>query len=246
MVCPILCIALLIGFGLISTPSGQNQAEAKETTDPSPKGYQIDIDYSQVPELKDWVEKQLRPALEKWYPRIVAALPSAGFKAPRRFSIKLEANGEGVAGTAGTQVVANARWIEQQLARGPHNEAVGALVHEAVHVVQQYGHRPGGNDVPGWLTEGIADYIRWWKFEPASMRRPVAARGRRGRPASYRDGYQTTAAFLEFVAKRHDREIVVELNAAARDGRYTPELWKKYTGKTVDELWVEFVGTLKK
>jgi hypothetical protein len=245
MVCPILWIALLSGFGLTSTASGQNQAESRKTTDPSTKGYQIDIDYSQVPELKDWVEKQLRPALEKWYPRIVADLPSAGFKAPRRFSIKLEAPGEGVAGTAGTRVVANARWIKQQLARGPHNEAVGALVHEAVHVVQQYGHRKEGDDVPGWLTEGIADYIRWWKFEPESMRRPVSARGRRGRPASYRDGYQTAAAFLEFVARRHDR-IVVELNAAARDGRYTSDLWKKYTGKTVDELWAEFVGTLKK
>ena len=117
MVCPILWIALLIGLGLISTASGQNQTESKETTDASPKGYQIDIDYSQVPELKDWVEKQLRPALEKWYSRIVADLPSAGFNAPRRFSIKLEANGEGVAGTAGTQVVANARWIVQQLDR---------------------------------------------------------------------------------------------------------------------------------
>ena len=31
----------------------------------------------------------------------------------------------------------------------------------------------------------------------------------------------------EFVTKRHDREIAVELNGAARDGRYMPELWKK-------------------
>jgi hypothetical protein len=30
---PILCIVLLIGFGLISTVSGQNQTESKETTE---------------------------------------------------------------------------------------------------------------------------------------------------------------------------------------------------------------------
>lgn len=32
--------------------------------------------------------------------------------------------------------------------------------------------------------------------------------------------------------------------AAMRQGKYAPELWKKYTGKTVDELWSEYVKTL--
>jgi hypothetical protein len=245
-----ICVAFLVGFAWISLASSQDKdqgqkPDAKRLVQPG-KAYQIDIDYSEVPELKDWVEKQLRPTLEAWYPMIVAILPSDGFQPPRHFSVKLEANGRGVAGTAGTRVFANARWIQQQLARGPQNEAAGALIHEAVHVVQQYGHVKGGNPVPGWLTEGIADYIRWWKFEPASARRPISATSRRGRPASYRSGYQTTAAFLEYVAKNHDHEIVVKLNAAARDGTYAPELWKKYTGKTVDELWTEFADTLQK
>jgi hypothetical protein len=240
------CAILLAAFGLLPTAFRQDSAESRPAAEQSGGHYQIDIDYSQVPELKDRVEKQLRPALEEWYPIIIADLPSNAFVAPRRFSIKLEANGGGVAGTAGTEVFANAKWIKQQLARGPQNEAVGALVHEAVHVVQHYGHGAGHNEVPGWLTEGIADYIRWWKFEPASARRPISATGRRGRPVSYKNGYQTTAAFLEYLARNHDHEIVVKLNAAARDGRYTPELWKKYTGKTVDELRAEFAATLKK
>jgi Peptidase of plants and bacteria len=241
----IVAAGMLMGLGLVPSSSRQDRAESRPVTEPSSEHYQIDIDYSQVPELKDWVEKQLRPALEEWYPIIIADLPSNGFLPPRRFSIKLEANGSGVAGTAGTEVFANASWIKQQLARGPQNEAVGALVHEAVHVVQHYGQGTGHNETPGWLTEGIADYIRWWKFEPPAMRRPISATNGRGRPASYRNGYQTTAAFLEHVARNHDHEIVVKLNAAARDGRYTPELWRKYTGKTVDQLWLEFAATLK-
>jgi hypothetical protein len=31
-----------------------------------------------------------------------------------------------------------------------------------------------------------------------------------------------------------------------REGKYAPELWKTYTGKTVDELWADYVQTLKK
>jgi hypothetical protein len=208
--------------------------------------YQIDIDFSQTPELKDWVEKQLRPALEEWYPIIIADLPSEGFTPPKRFTVTLEANGNGVAATGGNRVTANAKWIKQELARNPQNEAVGALIHEAVHVVQQYGHVRGGQRDPGWLTEGIADYIRWWKFEPASVRTPVRPVKRDGTPASYTDSYRTTAAFLEYVAKNHDHEIVVKLNAAGRNSTYSPELWKKYTGKTLDELWAEFAATLTK
>lgn len=208
--------------------------------------YQIEIDSSQTPELKDWVDKQLRPALEEWYPIIIADLPSEGFTPPKRFTVTLEANGNGVAATGGTRVTANAKWIKQELARGPQNEAVGALIHEAVHVVQQYGHVRGGQRDPGWLTEGIADYIRWWKFEPASARTPVRPVKRDGTPASYTDSYRTTAAFLEFIAKNYDHEIVVKLNAAGRNSTYSTDLWKKYTGKTLDELWTEFAATLKK
>lgn len=62
--------------------------------------YQIDIDYSQTPQLKDWAEKELRPTLEKWYPIILADLPTNGFVPPQRYSVTIEANGTGVAVTS--------------------------------------------------------------------------------------------------------------------------------------------------
>jgi hypothetical protein len=239
-------LAILSFLTCFAPAFAQTPAPGAPVTAPAASPYQIDIDYSQTPELKDWVDKQLRPALDEWYPMIIADLPSEGFTPPKQFSVTLEANGNGVAATGGTRVTANAKWIKQELARGPQNEAVGALIHEAVHVVQQYGHVRGGHRDPGWLTEGIADYIRWWKFEPASARTPVRPVKRDGTPASYTDSYRTTAAFLEYVAKNHDHEIVVKINAAGRDSTYSPEIWKKYTGKTIDELWAEFAATLSK
>lgn len=219
-------------------------ADSPAAQTPGTSEYEIDIDYSETPELKDWVETKLRPTLEQWYPIIIADLPSNGFTPPRRFTVKLQANGRGVAATSGTHVTVSAVWIKQQMDR-PKSEAVGSVVHELVHVAQQYGRARGRNRVPGWLTEGIADYIRWWKFEPAENRRPVRRVKRDGTPASYKDSYQTTAAFLEYVTKNYDHELVVKMNSAGREGTYSPELWDKYTGKPVDELWAEFVGTLK-
>lgn len=224
---------------LLSAPvPGRCERAPQQTAEKS--AYRIEIDYSQTPDLKDWVERELRPALAKWYPRIIALLPSDGYSAPRQFSVTIEANGDGVAATSGDRVTANAKWIRQELARGPQNEAAGALIHEAAHVVQRYEH-----DTPGWLVEGIADYIRWWKFEPASARTRVRAFHRDGKPASYTDAYRTTAAFLEFVAEHYDHEIVVELNAAARRGVYTADTWRDATGKSVDALWTEYAATLK-
>jgi hypothetical protein len=38
---------------------------------------------------------------------------------------------------------------------------------------------------------------------------------------------------------------VKKFNADMRQGKYDEASWKKYTGKTVDELWAEYVATLK-
>jgi hypothetical protein len=185
------------------------------------------IDTSAAPDLRDFADK-LRPEVEKWYPLIVSYLPSDGYFAPQKVTITFK-NVGGVCMTNGASIVCSAGWFRAQ----PYD--LGAVIHELVHVVQQC--RSPEN--PTWLIEGVADYIRWTKFEPPSKRtRPDPNR------AKYTDGYQTTAAFLEFVAVTYDRDIVVHLNAAMRERRYQPELWKTYTGKTINELWADYVRTL--
>jgi beta-galactosidase len=104
--------------------------------------------------------------------------------------------------------------------------------------VQQYKGR--GN--PGWLVEGIADYLRWFQYEPPAHH-PTLSPQRAAR-AKYSDSYKTTAGFLEYVTKQHDHEFVVRMNAALRQGRYNTALWKEFTGLTVQELWSEYVQSL--
>jgi hypothetical protein len=110
------------------------------------------------------------------------------------------------------------------------------VIHELTHVVQAYQ----GDGNPGWLVEGVADYIRLTHFEPQA-RRPRIDPAK----ASYRDAYKTTAIFLEWAEKNYDRELVKELNRAMRAGSYRPELFQERTGKSVDELWAAFIDTLR-
>jgi hypothetical protein len=214
-------------------PNGPKPVVAK-TTD----GQEITFDYSAAPDLKEWVETKLKPVCLDWYPKIVALLPSENYEAPKKFTIFFSNDYRGVAATGGNKIVCATGWFKKELDR----EAVGAVVHEMVHVVQQYGRaRASGtaNRNPGWLVEGLADYIRWFLYEPESLRpRPRADR------ANYNDSYRTTGHFLNYVLHKYDKDVVKKLNAAMREGKYNDDLWKQSTGRTLEELGQEWKETL--
>jgi hypothetical protein len=157
---------------------------------------QIAIDTSAAPELKDWAEQKLAPVLAGWFPRIVAMLPSENYTAPKQFRITLRPE-NGVAYASGTSIVANSKWLTGEL----KGEAIGALIHEVVHVVQHcgYGQRrnSGGRRTPGWLVEGIPDYIRWFKFEPQSHGADIIwLQDRPDTELKYDAKYRVTANFI--------------------------------------------------
>jgi hypothetical protein len=214
------------------SPDGASAPQEKPADS---KQFTYSVDISQCPDLKDWTEKDLKPAIDKWYPILCASMPSEGFVTPAKFTVTIKPMG-GVAYTAGTDVVVSLDWIHSQLKHEGWNQATGSIIHELVHVAQQY--RGSGN--PGWLVEGIADYFRWFHYEP------IEHRPKLGNPAAakYSDSYQTTAGFLEYVVKNHDHELVVKFNAAMRHGAYRPDLWQYYTGMSVEDLWQEYVNSL--
>ena len=199
--------------------------------------YEITFNFNEMPELKDWIDTKLKPVCLEWYPKIVDMLPSEGYTAPQRFSITFRKDAQGVAWARGSSITCAGPWFSKNL----QGEALGAVVHEMVHVVQQYGRARGGNPNPGWLVEGLADYIRWHLYEPANKRRRI----RPGRD-NYDGSYHVTAALLAHVMEHHDKDAVKKLNAAMREGKYSDDLWKQYTGKTAEELWADYLKTLEK
>ena len=196
----------------------------------------IAIDTSAAPDLQDWARTKLAPVLALWYPRIDGLLASDGFVAPIHVIITFKPE-PGVAETIGTEVSGNSEWFRKQL----DGEAVGAMVHELVHVVQQYGDREP-ETFPSWLTEGIADYVRFFQFEPDYHGADDVWLARRDlSKVRFDGGYRQSANFLDWVTRKYDPQIVQKLNAAARRGDYNEGIWKQRTGKTVVELDEEWM-----
>jgi hypothetical protein len=186
------------------------------------------VDVSDAPEMKEWADKAAR-ICERQYAMINDELKSDGFKPPRVVRMTLKSNYNGVAATGGGRITGSVKYFKD------HPNDFGAMVHETVHVVQHY--RTGNN--PGWLVEGIADYVRFFKYEPGKLRplRPNQAR--------YNGSYRVTAAFLDFLTEKYDKEIVRKLNQAMREGEYKEELFKALTKKTLQELndeWKKSLG----
>jgi hypothetical protein len=228
-------------------PVGAGQAAGegrREIVEAEGGKYQIVIDTTETPDLADWATKELSPVVQEWYPKLVKMLPSEGYEAPTRLSITFSADMQGVAATGGTRVRCAAAWFRQNL----KGEAKGAVVHELAHVVQNYGiarrNNPNATRTPGWLVEGICDYIRWFLYEPQTRGAEITARNIAR--AQYDASYRVTGNFLNWVTNTYDKDIVAKLNAAAREGKYSEDLWKTATGHTVQELGAEWKASLEK
>jgi len=188
--------------------------------------YSAVLDVSATPELALWASTELLPAVQEWYPKLVAMLPSPGFRAPDRFSITFVTNKEGVATTTGTAISGAAAFYRKNVG----GEAIGSMIHEMVHVVQQFR----GGVAPVWLTEGIADYLRYYRFEPETHGADIPVD--RAATARYDGSYRITANFLNWVSGRYSPSLVENLTGAIRARQYSERVWLKLTGHSLQEL----------
>lgn len=137
---------------------------------------------------------------------------------------------KGVAATGGGKIVYNPEWFKK------HPGDIDVVTHEVMHIVQNYGNGGG----PGWLTEGIADYVRY-KYgvdNPGAKWSLTAFKPEQ----SYKNAYRITARFLNWLEVNGNSGIVLKLDGAMRSHTYKDSLWKDITGKTVDELWAAYAA----
>ncbi|QJW95340.1 basic secretory protein-like protein [Frigoriglobus tundricola] len=187
------------------------------------------VNVAAAPDMKEWANNAAR-VCERQYPMICEELASDGFAPLTVIQMTLRADYNGVAEAGGGRITGSVKYFKA------HPDDVGAMVHETVHCVQMYRGR--GN--PGWLVEGVADYIRFFKYE-ATKPRPLPPER-----AKYDGSYRTSAAFLAFLADTYDPQIVRKLNAAMRAGKYKEDVWKDLTGKPVEDLGREWQKSLAK
>lgn len=159
------------------------------------------------------------------YPRLAAAYNPETLK---KVVFKIDPQYDGVAATANGVVTYNPAWMLKQ----PTD--IDVVTHEVMHIVQNYGNSRG----PGWLTEGIADYVRY-KFgvDNAGARWALPAFNEK---QHYSNSYRITARFLAWLEKSVQPGIVKVLDKSLRDHTYTAGIWKEQTGKSLDELWTAY------
>ena len=185
------------------------------------------VDYSKASECEAFARKA-QALCEEWYPKVNALLNGPNQPLPYD-KVELEfAPMDGVAATGGNHIKVSAEWVTK---KAPDD--YGMVIHEMTHIVQDYQGKGAG-----WLTEGIADYIRDFCFEPGKRAHPINPEKN-----SYRQGYGVAAAFLDWLERTKHPGIVGALSRASRAGTYRPALFKQYGGEDLDALWKEFANS---
>jgi len=186
----------------------------------------VTVDTRDAPELKAFHEV-IPDVLRRHYPLMLSLLTAEGDTLPTQVTFSVRPGVDVPAYASGSRIVLSAEWF----AGNPGD--LGCLVHEFAHLVQSYPRSP---DDAGWVVEGIADYVRYRVGADERWRIPDSYR----EGTHYTNGYGVTAAFLLYLERHYDAELVTKLNRALKSGTYRQALFEQYTGKPVDDLWEEY------
>ena len=207
-----------------------------------PGSAKLVFDTSNAPDLRQWTEEKFAPAMSEWVVRLTDIMESDGWKPPKEIlfqfviePLRSDSNAPAWASARERRVRLRTDWFRKNL----DGEALGATIHELVHIMQNYWTKGHNKDnCPGWASEGYADYIRWFLFEPESdgcgyVRKNI-------KKYHYNDSYRVTAHFFGFVEGRYPGTMK-KLNAAMRDHTFdNGKFWQSATGKAVEELEKEW------
>jgi hypothetical protein len=186
------------------------------------------VDTSQAPDLRPWADRAVA-VWTKAYPLICAELASPGYQPPALIRVRIDSHYDGIAEYSFSGITVSAKFI-----RSDPEDAVAAVIHEIAHAVQGYGI----HIVPGWLVEGIADYVRFFRWSQGQLGRINPDR------SHYYGSYRVTASFLNYLVIHYDPDIVRKLNQICREGRYRDAVFQQLTGKSVQALGAEWRMTL--
>lgn len=190
----------------------------------SKKGYELTL-VLHDPTYDPTQQDRLKDVFFKTYPRLAKDFNK---KAPKHVTITIDTTYDGVAYAHDGKVVISQAWLEKM------PEDIDVVTHEVMHIVQAYPPRSG----PGWLVEGIADYVRFKygvNHEASNWSLPDVQEQHH-----YTNSYRIAARFLKWVEEDQKKGMVKKLDDALRNKTYSPDIWAEQTTKTLDELWDEY------
>ncbi len=200
----------------------QSDAQEKETF----KRQGLTLNFTSLdPDFDPALKKRMVETFFIIYPKLIKEYNKG---ADKEVNFVIDPAYDGVAATGGGRIVYSPAYFK----KNPGD--IDVVTHEAMHVVQAYKGRSG----PGWITEGIADYVRY-KFgvdnKGAGWALPEFKPTQK-----YDNSYRITARFFVWIERQGHKDFVQKLDAAMRGQAYTKEFWKEQTGKNLDELWTAY------
>ncbi|MBF2085461.1 basic secretory protein-like protein [Thermoleptolyngbya sp. C42_A2020_037] len=216
-----------------SAPSfEENSAFIKETNQTTVSFTTCKIDTTEVPEAES--DRELLLTLcQDYYARIRQMLGSDGAEQPSSIQIRLKkGRTDQVADVSGGTISLYENWFMKHQGDPDRREIKGVLAHEMTHIMQAYK-----TEVPQWVVEGIADYVR----HAMGLSDKSAVQCEDGK--HYEESvYRCAPAFLTYVEESYPGTIA-QINTQFRTTGYDADFFTQVTGKPLDQLWQECLGT---
>lgn len=188
------------------------------------KGYTLTF-ISKAPDLDPQVRENLISTYFEIYPTLVKTFNN---KATHDVLFVVDTAYKAVAEASGNRILFSAGYMKA------HPTDIDVVTHETMHIVQGYGYSAG----PVWLTEGIADYVRY-KFgvDNVGSKWSLPAYNEK---QNYTNSYRITARFFAWLEQNVKPGLITTLDQQLRAHQYTAQSWDALTGKTLDQLWKDY------
>jgi hypothetical protein len=226
------------GFERLQSPLRAAQPDAKEELLPPPvrvpdkapakNAFTVTLSGEVDAKLAP-VVGQLTAEFYECYPRLVERFDNPKKPAPRNIKIVFDRNMKVPAYCTGAEIHVSIEWLNK------HPEDIGVITHELTHSVQGY------RGVPGWLTEGLADYARqiYGPKEQKGWSLPKKLTEKQ----NYTNSYRVTARFLVWLDEKHPG-VIDKIHRRCQDREFDVADFRMLTGSSIDMLWAECVKEL--
>jgi hypothetical protein len=213
----IVMVPLFSGNPHNSLPPGQRNT-------PTPT---ITVDYSQMPQWKDYLEQVAKPLLEAWYPVIVDQYSYPDHGAISSFNILAEPGYNGTATANGSQRRIN---FNPGLYGSPSAQPgfEKTLVHESTHMMQ-YNSTTNNLNLPSWIVEGWAEDSTINIFGTPAV--PISS------DSLYSGGYNAAQLVLDRAQQQSGGTFMKALSNNGWNNTFNYNLFKQVSGSSPAEHW---------
>ncbi|SFH38993.1 basic secretory family protein [Pedobacter insulae] len=188
------------------------------------KGYTL-IFINKDPQIAADLQSKLTKTFFAVYPKLVKEYNR---NAKKEVIFVVDTGYKAVAEASGGRILFSARYMKA------NSTDVDVVTHEGMHVVQEYGYSGG----PVWLTEGIADYVRYkFGYDNVGSKWSLPAFNTK---QSYKNSYRITARFFAWLEQNVKPGLIASLDQQLRTRQYSEQSWIALTGKSVDQLWDDY------